>query len=59
MHMPCSSLTPVESNTPGPFRRIDAAFRFYYSVGSHVETFEAQSHGLYTRCLRFAAWVAP
>lgn len=37
-----------------------AAFRENNRVGSHKQyTFEAQSHGLWTPCVRFAAWVTP
>jgi hypothetical protein len=43
-----------------PLRRRDAAFRPYYDVGSReVGYFGAPSHDPLTRCLRFAARVAP
>jgi len=37
----------------------DVAFRRKYGVGFRNESFEAQSHGLQTPCVRFAAWVTP
>ena len=30
-----------------------------YGEGSHIETFEAPSHGLEAGCLRFAGWITP
>ena len=43
-----------------PLRRRDAAFRHLNDVGSReYDHFGAQSHGPLTRCLRFAARVAP
>jgi hypothetical protein len=43
-----------------PLRRHDAAFRCLKHVGSRDNNhFEAQSHGPFTRCLRFAVGVAP
>jgi len=43
-----------------PLRRRDAAFRHFNNVGSRDDDdFGAQSHGPFTRCLRFAARVTP
>ena len=59
MNVPCSS-TPA-----GPRRSATAALQVLSSaiwddVDSHnLLNFEAQSHGPFTRCLRFAGWVAP
>lgn len=52
--MPCS-LTPV-GRPAKPFGALAVAFRACKSVGPcHQQYFEAQSHGLRLRCLRFAA----
>ena len=51
--LPCSP-TPVGPNTPGPLRRVDMAPAVSTTKAPHVGTFEAQSHGFGTRCLRFA-----
>jgi hypothetical protein len=54
MHMPCS-LTPAGPATSGLLRRVGAAFRGHYGVGSREsKPFGALSHGLCTGCLRFA-----
>ena len=48
-----------ETSATGLLRRLGVAFRYREDVGSREYRFEAQSHGLHARCLRFAAWVAP
>ncbi len=56
--MPCSS-TPAGSARQA-IRRAAFAFRLNYDVGTRkVVYFEAQSHSLQTRCLRFASRIAP
>jgi hypothetical protein len=62
--MPCSQ-TPVGPQCPWPFglrptsAPFGVAFRSIDNVGSDDNCpFEAQSHGLHARCLRFAATVA-
>ena len=53
-------LDPGGISTPGPPRRVDAAFRCVKGVGSPGRSaLGAESRGLHNRCLRFAAWVAP
>jgi len=55
--MPCPS-TPAGPAGPGHFGPPDTAFRRQDGVGSRDDSsFGAQSHGLLTRCLRFAAEV--
>ena len=55
----CPALRPRWDFSARPLRRISAAFRNLNNVGSHDKlAFEAQSHGLFTRCLRFVASVA-
>ena len=56
--MPCSA-TPAGRNASGLY---DAPARPPFRPRRRLHTrmsFGAQSHGLGTRCLRFAAWVAP
>jgi hypothetical protein len=56
----CRALRPRRDLRARPSRRIGAAFRNLNNVGSRNKlAFEAQSHGLFTRCLRFAARVTP
>jgi hypothetical protein len=56
----CPALRPRWERRAGPLsQRAAAAFRSFQDVGSHKSAFEAQSHGLHTRCLRFAARVTP
>ena len=55
---------PVPQSVPwsclAASRRSVVAFRHSKGVGSHDDLdFEAQSHGLFTRCLRFAAFLPP
>jgi len=61
----CPALRPRRGRDARPFgpcptrRRRDVAFRFGNGVGPrHHVNFEAQSHGLHARCVRFAAAVA-
>jgi hypothetical protein len=60
----CPALRPRWDRGDGPVGhrpvgRLGIAFRDFDGVGSHDKlTFEAQSHGLHARCLRFAAGVA-
>jgi hypothetical protein len=57
--VPCSP-TPAGSLAPGRCGARDAAFRCVDDVGSREDVdFGAQWHGPLTRCLRFAARVAP
>src|ERR1019366_2136004 len=53
---PCSR-TPVGPMHARPSRRLGAAPACVYNGGSRNEYFEAQSHGIGTRCLRFAVRV--
>jgi hypothetical protein len=54
----CPALRPRWDFSARPVRRISAAFRNLNNVGSHDKlAFEAQSHGLFTRCLRFVVSV--
>jgi hypothetical protein len=55
---PCSR-TPVGPMHARPLRRLDAAPACVYNGGSRKEYFEAQSHGIGTRCLRFAVRITP
>ena len=56
----CPALRPRRDLCARPLLRFDVAFRKFDGVGSHENhNFEAQSHGPFTRCLRFAGWVAP
>ncbi len=56
--MPCSS-TPAGSARQA-IRRAAFAFRLNNDVGTHkVVYFGARSHGLQTRCLRFASRITP
>ena len=57
MRMPCSS-TAVDLGTRPFFGPSSSAFRSLDGVGFHNSLFEAQSHGLRTPCLRFAASVS-
>ena len=58
MNVPCSS-TPEDLGAR-PLPRFDVVFRDFNGVGSRENhNFEAQSHRPFTRCLRFAGWVAP
>lgn len=53
---PCPALRPRWDRHARPSRRVGAAFRYFDGVGSHHKSpFGAQSHGLRTRCLRFAS----
>ena len=54
---PCSR-TPVGPMHARPLRRLDTAPACVYNGGSRKEYFEAQSHGIGTRCLRFAVKVS-
>ena len=54
---PCSR-TPVGPMHARPSRRLGAAPACVYNGGSRNEYFEAQSHGIRTRCLRFAVKVS-
>jgi hypothetical protein len=54
---PCSR-TPVGPMHARPSRRLGTAPACVYNGGSRNEYFEAQSHGIGTRCLRFAVKVA-
>ncbi|UCC31936.1 MAG: hypothetical protein JSU86_06590, partial [Phycisphaerales bacterium] len=57
--MPCSR-TPVGPSTPGLYGVAVLPSAHRYGVGSHdKQSFEAESHGLFTRCLRLAGWVSP
>ncbi len=56
VHMPCST-TAVDLRTRPYFGLSGFAFRSWNDVGFHNSLFEAQSHGLRTPCLRFAATV--
>ena len=57
MHMPCSQ-TPVEPPAPGHLGARDVVFRHTHDVDLYDKPdFEARSHGLRPRCLRFAAEV--
>ena len=56
VHMPCST-TAVDLKTRPFFGLSGFAFRTWNDVGFHNSLFEAQSHGLRTPCLRFAATV--
>jgi hypothetical protein len=57
--MPCS-LTPVELRCAFAVSHRGITFRWFYDVGFHKQlSFGAQSHGLRTPCVRFAAWVTP
>jgi hypothetical protein len=58
MYMPCSQ-TPA-----GPPRSATTALRYCLPPYTRRQLlrklyFEALSHGLHTRCLRFAGWIAP
>jgi hypothetical protein len=53
----CPALRPRQNLHARPLRRLGLAFRFWNSVGFCVGSFVAQSHGLHTRCLRFAGQV--
>ena len=56
----CPALRPRRDLRTRPLRSSGAAFRNTEIVGSrNQQTFEAQSRGLSTHCLRFAGWVAP
>src|SRR5947209_15268830 len=56
--VPCSP-TPA-GPTRQALRRSRHGPRYVHNEGSHENPpFGAQSHGLGTRCLRFAAWVSP
>jgi len=53
---PCPALRPRWDLHARPLRRFGAAFRSLHNVGSHNQpAFGALSHGLDTRCLRFAS----
>jgi hypothetical protein len=55
---PCRCLIPQHGRGLAASRRVDAAFRSIKDVGFHVAlNFGAQSHGLFARCLRFAAFI--
>ncbi len=56
--MPCSQ-TPARLAAPGHRGAANVAFRLHNDVGPRESHFGAPSHGLHTRCLRFAARVAP
>ena len=57
--MPCST-TPVGPDTPTrPSRCTDTAPARTTTRAPAIATFGAQSHGLSTRCLRFAGWITP
>jgi hypothetical protein len=56
----CSALRPRRDRYARPLPRLGVVFRPFDDVDSHhFQDFEAQSHGPFTRCLRFAGWVAP
>jgi hypothetical protein len=56
----CPVLRPRRDLRARPLRRVGAAFRFSYSVGSrNFASFEARWHGPPTRCLRFAGRITP
>ncbi len=51
---------PGRSGPTRPYSETDAAPEHLNAKGTHDElSFEAQSHGLGTRCLRFAGWITP
>lgn len=57
--MPCSR-TPARPTVPGHLSTVDVAFRYDNDVGPHgYYVLGAESHGLHTGCLRFAARVTP
>ena len=57
--MPCSS-TPAGPTHQATVQWSRRGPRYVHDEGSHdTLTFEAQSHGFGTRCLRFVVWVAP
>jgi hypothetical protein len=57
---PCALFfDPGRTEHARPLRRVDAAPACVYNGGSRKEYFEAQSHGIGTRCLRFAVRVTP
>lgn len=58
VHTPCSP-TPAGPNTPGQYGVSARPPHSDNSVGSHDGSFGAQSHGFWTRCLRFVLRVAP
>ena len=59
VHMPCSR-TPEGLLESGHYDSRNTAFRNLDRVGSlDYGNFGAESHGLRTRCLRFAGWVTP
>ena len=59
VNVPCS-LTPTGPDGSGQYSPTSAAFRSRDSVGSrHNNSFEAQSHSPFTRCLRFAGGITP
>ena len=55
----CPALRPRRN--PGTLAVLcqDVAFRRKHGVGFRSASFETQSHGLQTPCVRFAAWVTP
>jgi len=56
----CPALRPRRNLRARPSRPSGAAFRNTEIVGFRNQlTFEAQSRGLSTRCLRFAGWITP
>jgi len=58
-----SVLLPCSSTPAGPscqaFATRRRGPRYVHDEGSRIGTFEAQSHGFGTGCLRFAGWVTP
>ena len=56
----CPALRPRRDLRARPMRRVDAAFRLWYGVGSRgFGSYGAQSHGPCIRCLRFAGRITP
>jgi hypothetical protein len=56
----CPALRPRRDLSARPLPRFGVAFRLFNGVGLRENrNFGAQSHGPFTRCLRFAGWVAP
>ena len=44
---------------PSPTRDGSTAPAIDQDDGAHIETFEALSHGVEARCLRFVQWITP
>ena len=55
----CPALRPRRDRTHQTISMRRCCPRCVHDEGSHDGSFGAQSHGLGTRCLRFAGWVAP